>query len=164
MFSRILGILVNAQEESVCLNWVCFTLKSLSSATESHVRTFSVGSFRYVKVTIESESCLTAEEVYLLDKRISIETASFVSLRGHRTVVAELKHFFDWKEMRYFNCLITVSACRSFSSLAAQNIRGQRTKLLESCLKHAPERLMFLQVHKRSCSQRPLGVRIPSEK
>ena len=38
------GILVGAQE-SVCLNWVFFTLKSLSSATES----VGVGICRYAK-------------------------------------------------------------------------------------------------------------------
>ena len=46
------------------------------------------------KTSIELESCLSAEEVYLLDKRTSIETASFVCLpRGHY-VVTELGAFF----------------------------------------------------------------------
>ena len=43
---------------------------------------------------MESESCLSAEKVYLLDKRTSIETASFVSLRGHSTIVVEIRIFF----------------------------------------------------------------------
>ena len=34
------------------------------------------------------ESCPSAEEAYLFDKRTSIEIESFVSLRGHSTVVA----------------------------------------------------------------------------
>ena len=55
----------------------------ISSATES-----PVGMYR---TSIESESCLSAEEVYLLNKRTSIETASFVSLRG--TVVVGLRAF-----------------------------------------------------------------------
>ena len=36
------GSLVVAKEESVCLNWVCLTLKSLTSTTESPVRTIGV--------------------------------------------------------------------------------------------------------------------------
>ena len=46
------------------------------------------------------------EEVYLLDNMTYIETESFVSLRGHSTVVAGLRAFADWKkEMRYFIAL-----------------------------------------------------------
>ena len=45
------------------------------------------------RTSIELESCLSAEEVYLLDKRTPIETASFVSLRGHCTIVVELRAF-----------------------------------------------------------------------
>ena len=36
---------------------------------------------------------MLAEEVYLFDNRTSIETASFVCLRGHYNVVAELRAF-----------------------------------------------------------------------
>ena len=93
MFSIISGLLVAAQEESVCLNSVCFTLKSLSSATESPVRTSSSVSVGMYRTSFELKSCLSAEEVYLSDKRVSIETASFVGPRGHCTVMVELRKF-----------------------------------------------------------------------
>ena len=88
------------------------------------------------------ESCLSAEEVYLLDKRTSTETASFVRLRGYCTVVAEIGALLRLeKKMQYFNCRITVSLSELFTTaLAAQNIRGQRAELLGSRLKHTPER------------------------
>ena len=41
--------------------------------------------------SIELESCLSAGEVYLLDKRTSIETV--VSLRGHCTDLVKLRAF-----------------------------------------------------------------------
>ena len=44
-----LGSLVGTQENYICFNWVCFTLKSLSSATESPVRASSVTLCRYGK-------------------------------------------------------------------------------------------------------------------
>ena len=59
---------------------------------------------------MELESCLSAEEVYLLDKRTSTETASFVRLRGYCTVGAEIGTLLRLeKKMQYFNCRITVS-------------------------------------------------------
>ena len=49
------------------------------------------------------ESCLSADEVYLLDKRTSIGIESFVSLRGHPAVVAGLRVFSRLeKEMQHF--------------------------------------------------------------
>ena len=71
------------------------------------------------------------------------ETASFVGLRGHCTVMAELRTFLRLEkgdaifQLSYHGICM---ACRSFSTLAAQNVRGQRTKLLGSCLKRTPER------------------------
>ena len=92
------------------------------------------------RVSIELENFPPAEGICLLDKRACIETEPFVNLPGHCTVVEESMAFLGLKkEMQYFNCHITVSACRSFSSLAAQNVPGERTKLLRSCLKHTPE-------------------------
>ena len=79
MFSRISELLLVVQE-SDCLNWVRFTMKPLSSATESYVRTSSVGIRRYVKDLYRIGELFAAEEeVYLLYKRTSIETVSFVS-------------------------------------------------------------------------------------
>ena len=47
------------------------------------------------------EFCLSAEEVYQLDKTTSIETASFVSLRGHVPSWQNSEHSLDWiKEMQ----------------------------------------------------------------
>ena len=83
MFPRISGLLVDADAEkkTVCLNWVYFTLKSLPLATESPVRTSSIGLCRFGRdPSIELGSCLSAEEVYLLDKRTSIKIESFVNL------------------------------------------------------------------------------------
>ena len=53
-----------------CLNWDCLTLKSLSWATESPVRMPCV-EVGIEMTSIELENCLSAEEVYLLDKRTS---------------------------------------------------------------------------------------------
>ena len=53
--------------------------------------------------------------------------------------------------MQYFNCHITVSACRSISSMVVKTVRGQRTKLLWSCLKHIGRASSVPRVqHKRS--------------
>ena len=43
-----LGPSVGTQDNYICFNWVCFTLKSLSSATESPVRMSTVGICRYL--------------------------------------------------------------------------------------------------------------------
>ena len=59
------------------------------------------------RASIESESCLSAEEVYLLDKTTSIEIESFVSLLRHWTVVAELRAFLQSQEE--MQCFVVVS-------------------------------------------------------
>ena len=49
------------------------------------------------------ESCLSADEIYLLDKRASTGIESFVSLRAHPAVVAGLRAFIRLeKEMQHF--------------------------------------------------------------
>ena len=54
------------------LNWVCFTLKSLSWATESPLAERHVSASDGMEMaSVELENCLSAEEVYLLDKRTS---------------------------------------------------------------------------------------------
>ena len=86
--------------------------------------------------SLELESCLSAEEVYLLDIRASIEIESFVSLRRHCTVVAELRAFLQsGKEM---HCFAVISGYRHAGAFhrTKQNVRLRRTDLLGSCLMH----------------------------
>ena len=67
------------------------------------------------RTPIELESCLSAEEVHLLDKRTSIEIESFVSLRGHCAIVAELRAFLgSEKEMQYFTVISHYHQARDF--------------------------------------------------
>ena len=117
------------------MNWICFTLKSLSSAERPVPSPIGMG-----RIPIELENHLSAKEVYLLDKRASIEIECFVSLRGHCTctAMAELMTFRLWKRDAIFHCHITSSACRSPSALAAQNVKGQRVNQFGICLKHTP--------------------------
>ena len=62
-----------------CLKYFYFGLKPLSSASAKSVRMSSVGLWRSGTDLFRTGE-LSAEEVYLLDKRTSIEIASVVGL------------------------------------------------------------------------------------
>ena len=62
------------------------------SRSRSRIKFFDSAALMY-RSSIELESCMSAEEVHMLDKRTPIEAASFVSFRGHCTVVVELRVF-----------------------------------------------------------------------
>ena len=49
-------------------------------------------------------------------------------------------HSFDWKRRCNISIVVSRYRYRSFSPLVAQSVRGQRTELLGSRLKHTPER------------------------
>ena len=60
------------------------------------------------------ESCLSAEDAYVLDKRTSIENEPLLSHRGHCTVVKGLRAFSRLEKRAIFHSLIMLSACWRF--------------------------------------------------
>ena len=87
------GPLVGAQENSVSFNCVCFTLKSVRWRQRALSERSVSASVDVERTSIELKSCLLAKEVYLMDKRASIEIEAFVSLQRHCTFVIEIRAF-----------------------------------------------------------------------
>ena len=96
---------------------------------------------------------MLAEEVYLWDNMTYIENESFISLRGHSTVVAGLRAFVDWKKRCNISLSYQLSASRGFPFLAVLNASSLGRSLLGNCLRISRgggEQVLSLRRHKRS--------------
>ena len=114
---------------------------------------------------------MLAEEVYLLDNMTYIETESFVSLRGHSTVMARRRAFVDWKKRCNIVLSYQLPASRSFPFQAVLNASSLGTRLLGNCLRSylvGGEQVLSLRRHKRSGPSShltgPLALCNPNEK
>ena len=95
-------------------------------------------------------SCLSDEEIYLLDKTTSIETVPFVNLRGHCTVEADSGHSLDWKkEMQYFNCHITVIGMPELFITGGTKRPRAKNKTARELPETYPREREFLRMHKQ---------------
>ena len=88
------------------------------------------------------DSCLSAEEVYLLDKRSFRETDSSGSIQSHSAIVAGFRAIRQKeKEVQYFIAMpIGINYLHAGVSplLAIQNVSWQGIYLFGSCLKTYP--------------------------
>ena len=91
------------QEKAVCPNWVCFQLIARVSVREFFSERPVPASVGLGRTSFGLESCLSTEEVYLLDKRTTIDVKSVASLQGSSSVMAGLRAFHRLeKEVHYF--------------------------------------------------------------